>query len=351
MECGLAACVKYVGGSGWRTRVAPLFSGAPALPRSVSVATSFLYGDWRMKLSLRSLFAAAGLLVASAGVGRADDINLAPKFDPFEAPEVTLVGHCTDGCADGCASGCTDGCNTCCSSRHVGRDFWVCKDRCSGFVGGIDFLMLKPFASEDALVNGDAQFNYNPSYRLYGGWQNRDGLGARMRYFEFDRGTTGTGGALGIEVRYLDIEATQAVDFRRWNLLFAGGIRYFETNYQSGTLLSGFDGVGLTFAGQATRDLNRSGTLRLTSGARWSAVYGNTKEGTVAALNTNIDRDDLVNLLEVNIGPQWRRQLRNGGYMTLGGGLEAMYFSNGGPFTDTQDAGFAGFSTTFAITR
>ena len=317
-----------------------------------------LYGDWRMKLSLRSLFAAAGLLVASAGFGRAEEVSLAPTFEPFSTPDVQLVSH---QCTDGCANGCTDSCNTCCSSRHVGRDFWVCKDRCGGVVAGLDFLLLKPFASEDALVNGTAQMNYNPAYRLYFGYQSAEGLGARIRYFEFDRGTSGeqigvVGTTnLGIEMRYLDLEATQVVDFRRWNLLFSGGLRYAETNYDLsdsvfGTYLSGFDGVGLTFAGQATRDLNRSGSLKLTSGARWSAVYGNTKEDFGGGA-TNIDRDDLIQIVELNIGPQWRRQLRNGGYLTLGGGLEAQYWNNGGPFTDTQDFGFAGFSTTVAITR
>jgi len=35
----------------------------------------------------------------------------------------------------------------------------------------------------------------------------------------------------------------------------------------------------------------------------------------------------------------------------MGAGLEAQYWSNGGPFLDTQDFGFAGFSSTVAITR
>ena len=39
-----------------------------------------------MKLSLRTLFAAAGLLVASAA--QAEEISLAPKFEPFAAPQV-----------------------------------------------------------------------------------------------------------------------------------------------------------------------------------------------------------------------------------------------------------------------
>lgn len=317
-----------------------------------------------MKLSLRSLFAAAGLLIASVGVGRAEEAGLAPNFEPFSTPDVQLVNH---QCTDGCASGCTDSCNTCCSSRHVGRDFWVCKERCGGWVGGIDFLFLKPYASGATTATGSAQLNFEPAYRMYVGRQNADGLGARIRYFEFDRGDSGPAGdGLGVEFRALDIEATQAVDFRRWNLMFAGGLRYAETNLQlslPGVLSvgGGFDGVGLTFAGQATRDLNKSGSLRLTSGARWSTLYGNSKGNfqILALPNTVIPvRDDLVNVLEINIGPQYRRQLRNGGYLTLGAGLEGQYWGNAIDIipipligVGSSDVGFAGFSTTFAITR
>src|SRR5439155_2414471 len=107
-------------------------------------------------------------------------------------------------------------------------------------------------------------------------------------------------------------------------------------------------------ATQATRDLNTSGSLRLTSGARWSAVYGNSHQSTAGVTTTN-NRDDLINILELNIGPQYRRLLRNGGYLTLGAGLEAQYWANtGSQFVGTlgtQDVGFAGFSSTFAITR
>jgi len=303
-----------------------------------------------MKLSLRSLFAAAGLFVASSGIGQAEEINLKPTFDPFAAPEITLVGHCTDGCADAYAGGCTDSCNSCCTSRHVGRDFFVCKDRCGGLIGGAELLFLRPFGSEDVFdQNGSAQMNYNPAARLWIGTQNADGLGARIRYFEFDRVSTAAGGNnVGVEAKLLDLEATQAVNFRRFNMEFFGGLRYAENRIAVPNVSTGFNGVGLTFGAQVARDLNQSGSLRLASGARWSAVYGNS---LIAGGNDSLQsRDDLKNILELNIGPQYRRQLANGGYLTLGGGLEAQVW-NGGFNADTQDFGFAGFATSVSITR
>ena len=133
-----------------------------------------------MKLSLRSLFAAAGLLVASAGA-QAEEISLAPNFEPFAAPEITLVNHCTDGCNNGCTdnagTGCTDACTSCCPSRHVGRDFLVCTERCGGWVGSLELLMLQPFGGVQTFPDlgigaNPAQLNYNPSYRFTFGREN-----------------------------------------------------------------------------------------------------------------------------------------------------------------------------------
>lgn len=314
-----------------------------------------------MKLSWRSLFAALGLLVGAAGV-QAEEVSLAPNFEPFAAPDIaasdiTLVGHCTDGCADACAEGCTDQCTSCAPSRHVGRDFWVCKDRGCGWVGGVEFLLLKPYAGGGYMDNaGGAQLNFNPAYRLTLGRQNADGLGARLRFFEFDRGSRVGTSVLGVEARYLDAELTQAVDFRRWNLLFSGGLRYAEIQAANDTFTVdsfGTSGFGVTFSGQASRDLNKSGSLRMVSSARWSAVYGNSHSLTLPG-TTN---DNLMNIMEINIGPRYRRCLRNGAYLTIGGGFEAQYWSNAASIADqlpsngAGDIGFAGFSSSIGITR
>ena len=346
-----------------------------------------------MKLSLRSLFAAVGMFLASIGIGQAEEINLAPKFNPFQSPEITLVGHCTDGCTDGCtdccAPSCTDACTSCAPSRHVGRDFWVTKDRCAGVTGGVDVLFLRPYTSEGT-GPGPSQLNFEPSARYWIGYQNCDGLGARIRWFNYDRGDSSLDGVgalpplgtaqigTGYEFQYVDFEVTQAVDFRRWNFLTSGGLRWAETNTDSLTYTnlstvpaiitgnfnyagSGFDGVGLTTALQATRDLNRTGSLRMTMGARWSALFGNSKGNFVNGAVVNgvpanvvagnfVVRDTLVNVLELNIGPQYRRQLRNGAYLTLGAGFEAQYYSNALGVGST-DIGLAGFSTSIGLTR
>jgi len=323
-----------------------------------------------MKISMCSFLGSIVLTLAAIGVAPAEEVKLAPTFTAFAQSQaavgqgitqqdIVLTSH--EAFAGDGACSCQPSCTP---ERHVGRDFFVCKDRCAGIIAGTETVFLRPFASGGLLETGGAgaaQMNYNPSQRYWLGYQSADGLGARIRYWEFDRGATGTGGtAIGVEFRNLDAEMTQAVDFKRWNLLFAGGLRYQETGANGAfggvdLFESGFNGVGLTFATQATRDLNRSGSLRMTMGARYSSIFGNTKGTIFGAPFTN--NDDLVNIVELNIGPQYRRALRNGAYLTLGAGIEAQYYSNGiynngaTTFDGEHDVGFVGFASSIAITR
>lgn len=314
-----------------------------------------------MKRSWRSMLGAVALALAGWQSGSAEELRLAPKFDPFNreveqttfsGPEISLVSHeCTDEIA--CAP------QSCAPSRHVGRDFWVCSDRCGGIIGGSELVYLRPYGSGGVFDTGaGGQMNYQPTMRYWLGYQRADGLGGRIRYWEFDRNGAGPGGTgVGAEFRTFDAELTQTVDFRTWNFLFAGGLRYAETNITRNDAAvpafnAGFDGIGLTTAAQATRNLNCSGSLRFTAGARWSALYGNSKTQIGGAIVPV--RDDLVNILEINVGPQYRRHLRNGSYLTVGAGLEAQYWSNAvlnAPAANNLDVGFVGFASSVAITR
>lgn len=320
-----------------------------------------------MKVSLRSLMCTVGMLLAGISGAGAEEVRLDPNYEVFQtsAREITLTSHdCT---AENLGSGCEQ---KTCTPPHVGRDFFVCKDRCAGIIAGTETVFLRPYASSGLLDPGAGAvaMNFNPSQRYWIGYQSADGLGGRIRYWEFDRGAAGAGGAgIGVEFRNLDVELTQAVDFKRWTLLGSAGLRYQETGMNVGTVFFGglpldlgFDGIGLTFSGTASRDLNQSGTWRFTSTARWSAVYGNSKAnvgGVLGGLGAGVvARDDLVNILEINIGPQYRRRLANGSYLTLGAGVEAQYYSNAldlpvGPIGVGIDTGFVGFSSSIAITR
>lgn len=329
-----------------------------------------------MKVSLRSLLCTVGMLLAGFNTAQAEEVRLEPDYEVFQtsaAKEIVFANHdCT---AENLGGDCE---RKTCTPPHVGRDFFVCKDRCAGITAGTETIFLRPYASSGLTNQPGVAMNFNPSQRYWLGYQSADGLGARIRYWEFDRGATGPipgigAIGLGIEYRNLDIEMTQAVDFKRWNLLFAGGLRYQETATDitltplvgpAVALGVGFDGVGLTFATQATRDLNSSGSWRMTAGARYSAVYGNGKiSGAIGGFGgTGAINDNLVNVVELNIGPQYRRRLSNGSYLTVGAGIEAQYYNNGanialppalaiGGVGLGYDTGFVGFASNIAITR
>lgn len=264
-------------------------------------------------------------------------------------------GEADHGACGGCCS--NGGCDTCCSNdccggcEWIGPEFYTNRCRTCGIVAGAEFIYLRPYASEDLLTTGigQAQLDFEPSMRYWLGWQLDSGLGARIRYWEIDRGEDFGGTSLGVEFRTLDLEATQNVDFRRWSLLVSGGIRYAESNIRRNTAETGQDGIGLTTSLTAARDLTEAGGLRFVTTARWSALYGNSKDFINGAL-VDVDRDDLFSILELSIGPQVRRQLSSGAFLTFNTGFEAQYWSNG-IGADTQDVGFIGWASSVGIAR
>lgn len=260
-------------------------------------------------------------------------------------------GHEEDEVADLAASGCGGCSNDCCCGpcEWIGPEFYTNRCRSCGVVAGAEIVFLKPHFSEDFSTNANVQYDFEPSYRYWLGWQMDSGLGARLRYWEIDRGNSFNNAEIGVEFRTLDLELTQGVEFRRWSLLLSGGIRYGETSDRLNIFDDGFDGTGLTTSLTAARDLTSGGGLRLVTTGRWSLLFGNSKRFVNGAV-FDVDRDDLVNVLEVQVGPQIRRPLSSGAFLTLGAGFEGQYWSNPMGF-DTNDYGFVGFGTNMGIAR
>jgi hypothetical protein len=243
------------------------------------------------------------------------------------------------------------------SQGLVGRDFTTNNPRNGGGpYFSTEVVFLKPYASRGLFdAANPAQLKFEPSLRYVLGYQSAEGLGARVRYWSYDHGAgTNFGTGLGLRYRTIDAEMTQAVDFRRWQLLISGGLRYAQANidYQNvfapGNLGLGFNGFGLTAAAQASRDLNLRGTWRLATGARWSTVFGNSS-AVGGGGPTTAYRDDLLSIIDLNLGPQFRLPLGNGAYLTGTAGAEAQFWS--GTAAATFDTGFAGFGASLGITR
>lgn len=275
----------------------------------------------------------------------AAETSLASQVSPADA---ALAGSSTALADGGAAAG-----------PWIGPEFYTARLRSTGAVAGVELVFLRPYASEEFFSDpSGVQWDFEPSYRVWLGWQGADGLGCRIRYWELDRGEEFDDGAIGVEFRALDLELTQNVDLRRWSLLLSGGIRYAESaanvpesEFSEGDEAAdfGFDGIGLTTGLTVARDVAFDGGLRCVATGRWSLLYGNSKAFSGGGLD-DVNRDDLVNVLEVQIGPQFRYALSGGALLTLGGGFEAQYWTN--PLgIDTEDMGFVGFGGNLGLAR
>lgn len=167
-----------------------------------------------------------------------------------------------------------------CSSKPMG-----------GFQGGAEVIFFKPFAeagsTPNSILASSGADEFLPAWRLWGGYANDEGLGSRIRWWQYDQTATSTPPSpesafpSRLIFQKLDCELTQQVCFHSWELLVSGGITYvgneinsvrpdrrFDERYR-------FDGVGLTAGLQAIRDSARFPEMKLVGTVQWSGAYGN----------------------------------------------------------------------------
>jgi hypothetical protein len=277
-------------------------------------------------------------------------------------------------------------CPSCADPPHVGADFWTNGMRTGGLVGGAELLLFKPFPGANGprgpLSNSVAPFRYDPSQRYWLGYVLEDGLGFRMRYFDFDNGSTTITGVNplnaaqtetingSLRARLLDFEATQQVSFRRWTMLGSGGLRYGELLESQGVrqvfpgtsqFLSNensFHGLGLVAGAQAQRSLGWLPNLSLYFFGRGSLLFGNQRQHAVMAnmltgtlTTTNIlTHNDNMAVFEIGMGPQWQYFWNQGGSIFVRGGVEAQIYQPSQSTTiDSGSTAMGGFSIAFGL--
>jgi hypothetical protein len=237
----------------------------------------------------------------------------------------------------------------------IGDDFYTPYSRGGGLTGGAELSFLRPYAAQRMMTLTETDMGFCSAFRTWIGYQHEDGLGGRARFFQFDNAATNGEWLASLEFKAIDLELTQRVDFRRWNLLFSGGIRQAETaNYfvldelpSNLSSFGGFSGVGVTFSAQATRDLTSTGTLQLVASARWSSLFGNGSR--LNSFPVRGSQDETLNILELTFGPQYQRELSHGMLLTIYGGLETQTWA--GAIDGGDDIGLAGFTTGISILR
>jgi hypothetical protein len=178
-----------------------------------------------------------------------------------------------------------------------------CDDCCrAGFVGGAEVLWLKAYDS-----NGDFnEFNFDEGFRFWIGYQGDDGLGIRLRYFEYEQ--TADNGEF-IDVEYTDIEVFDSLQLGcNWDLYIGGGLRYL--GYEDNDLNLGADlddslwGVGPVLSAELYRHIGDRAALYAIG--RQSIIVGNGLNDGIAT------RDMTGSVTEIQLGGQVHREWNGG---------------------------------------
>ena len=153
-------------------------------------------------------------------------------------------------------------CDVCCSS--------------GGFYGEFQYVRLSThsvYGYQDAADDGNG-------YRIVGGYESCDGLGLRVRYFDFDNRTNTTPGTVpsleGLDLEYLDIEVTQSFCLCNLNGVVSAGYRHADVLvWDGGTIPNNagdYKGDGITLGLQLERQVTCN--FGLYAWAQHSMLYG-----------------------------------------------------------------------------
>ena len=232
-------------------------------------------------------------------------------------------------CDCGSNAGCQMSCNDCC----------CCDDCCSraGFVGGAEILWLKAFQSEGNF--GD--FGYRTGYRAWAGWQRDDGLGVRVRYFDYFQRSNNVGDVF--DVSMIDLEVFDSYQLGpNWNLLVGAGIRqmdYIEQTFD-GRLSTGIHGLGPVATAELYRYFNDSFSLYAIG--RESIIFG-SQSGPGTGVDTT------GNVLEMQLGAQANYDYGSS-ILVARVGWEAQIY-NGVSQADSEAASLVGGVASIAVMR
>ena len=156
--------------------------------------------------------------------------------------------------------------------------------------------------------DGESSYGSEPSYRFIAGRRLCSGLGARVRYFDFED-RAGDGSALDIYA--VDLEFTHAANFQGWNTTMSGGVRiagFENTNYKNNDY--DFDGAGLTFGVEFERTCWWR-SLGLFGNLRGSLLFGDTDTGDDIAYNGTYSNEAIA-VWEIQTGLQYERETQFG---------------------------------------
>lgn len=291
--------------------------------------------------------------------------------------------------------------------------------RRGGFVGGAEVLTASTYFEDSValthLNNGGNSRDvrtftnhFDASPRFWLGYANEEGLGGRVRYWNYNQnfgpvGAVDTGASTqieavifsgsnitesifkllsldgdtmnvtaGIDVQVLDLEGT--VHGRVGAIKFdaCAGLRYavLQQHYQ-GVLTDGggataetltqnlhYEGLGLTGGAVGYRPFPIAPDVSAFAGARISVLYGRMHEtkGFVSTRSANKDfdrrADEVLTILEIPAGLEWSRTFASGARGFVRTTVEAQVWANGGNLqSDVNSFSLLGLGAAFGLDR
>jgi hypothetical protein len=184
-----------------------------------------------------------------------------------------------------------------------------CQDRkccdCNGRpIHGVYFaevhnMFLRAHVMENAIGKLSERYEYSP--RIIVGYEDKQGIGGRIRYWHYDRLTenlTTPTDTLRIELGVVDIEGTSRFGTERAELLVSGGFRWTDARITLADAPVANDMPGIGFAADLRVILCRERRWEWASiaGARYSLLGGDWEGAANGFLEPN--RDDNVTVTE-----------------------------------------------------
>jgi hypothetical protein len=248
----------------------------------------------------------------------------------------------------------------------------IVSTRCAGWIGGIEVYAARPHSSMGirGALNTDLHFDYEATPRIWVGYQGTNGLGLRMRYWEFDQIESGSainGGtdSIAYDTFVIDLEAIDTMQINTdWTVTLAAGFRFVDFTETRAALdaagapitTHSFDGdsFGATIGAEVRRPLWNC--LVGYASARGSVLFGDQSEFTGPTGTTLVDfeTDNVYSITELALGLDWTRQTSRGAEFFVRAGYEVQFWDNftGEPgFDGGESIGFEGFVLGAGIRR